>query len=295
MLTRSITGLIYVLVILGGIMGGACTFGALFAVVTVCCLWEFYGLLNVHKSASINRLHHCLGGLILFASFYSYQFAVTSYQLPVTSLQLPVTGYQLLIFLPYLLYLVSVLVAELYVENEDHIAHLGYIFLGQIYIALPFSLLNIVAFTQEGYTPIFLLALFVFIWVNDTGAYLTGMKFGKHRLIERISPKKTWEGFWGGLTFAALSSLAFAQTTTASVTGHWSLVTGNWQLVTAIWLAMALAVALFGVWGDLIESLFKRTLGIKDSGNALPGHGGFLDRFDSLLLAVYALVFFTCC
>ncbi|WP_162491141.1 phosphatidate cytidylyltransferase, partial [Candidatus Symbiothrix dinenymphae] len=144
--------------------------------------------------------------------FYSYQFAVTSYQLPVTSLQLPVTGYQLLIFLPYLLYLVSVLVAELYVENEDHIAHLGYIFLGQIYIALPFSLLNIVAFTQEGYTPIFLLALFVFIWVNDTGAYLTGMKFGKHRLIERISPKKTWEGFWGGLTFAALSSLAFAQT-----------------------------------------------------------------------------------
>jgi phosphatidate cytidylyltransferase len=255
LITRSLTGLIYVLVVLGGILGGEYTFGVLFALITVCCLWEFYGLLNVHKSASINRLHHCLGGLILFGTTYPHGF--TCYL--------------------YLIYLVSVLVAELYVKNKDHIAHLAHIFLGQIYIALPFSLLNIVAFGSEGYTSIFLLALFVFIWVNDTGAYLVGMKFGKHRLIERISPKKSWEGFWGGLVFTGLSSLVFA---------HYMP-----SVSIYLWLAMALLVALLGVWGDLIESLFKRTLGIKDSGNVLPGHGGFLDRFDSLLLAVYAMIF----
>ncbi|GHT41981.1 phosphatidate cytidylyltransferase [Bacteroidia bacterium] len=265
LITRSLTGLVYVLVILGSILGGGCTFGALFALVTVGCLWEFYGLLNVHKSASINRLHHCVGGLILFAaSFVAANGA----------------WHSTAVFGLYLAYLVSVLVAELYVKNSDHIAHLATVFLGQIYIALPLSMLNYVAFSGVGdnYTPIFLLALFVFIWLNDTGAYLIGMNFGKHRLIERISPKKSWEGFWGGLVFACLSAFAFA--------GY------EPSIHLYKWLAMALLAALLGVWGDLIESLFKRTLNIKDSGKVLPGHGGFLDRFDSLLLAVYAMIIF---
>ncbi|GHT06900.1 phosphatidate cytidylyltransferase [Bacteroidia bacterium] len=263
---RSLTGLIYVLVIVGGILNGAYAFGALFALVTICCLWEFYGLLNTHKNLSINRLHHCLGGLILFAT----TFVIASERWQST-----------MIFVPLLIYLVSVLVAELYAKNSDQMTHLGAIFLGQIYIALPLSLLNYVAFSRDGYIPTFLLALFVFIWLNDTGAYIIGILFGKHHLIERISPKKSWEGFWGGLFFAGLSSLAFAYYVPAI---HWY-----------IWLALALLVALFGVWGDLVESLIKRNLGIKDSGNALPGHGGFLDRFDSLLLAVYAVVFYCCC
>jgi phosphatidate cytidylyltransferase len=290
-------------VIVGGILGGPYTFGALFALVTVCCLWEFYGLLNTHKNLSINRLHHCLGGLILFIISYqlsviSYQLPVIGYQLPVTGYQLPITDYRLLVFGFYLLYIVSVLVAELYAKKSNPVANLGAIFLGQIYIALPLSLLNFLAFSGRSYDPTLVLALFVFIWMNDTGAYIIGVKFGKHRLIERISPKKSWEGFWGGLFFAGLSSLIFANTAPSLlVTAHCSLVTAHCSLLTAhcIWLALALLVALFSVWGDLVESLIKRNLNIKDSGNALPGHGGFLDRFDSLLLAVYAVVFYCCC
>jgi phosphatidate cytidylyltransferase len=169
----------------------------------------------------------------------------------------------------------------LYEKQPDPLAHLAYIFLGQGYIALPLSLLNFLAFPKaevSSYCSVFLLALFVFIWANDTGAYVLGMLFGKHRLFLRISPKKSWEGFAGGLIFAIASSLIFAHFEPAIPVYHW--------------IGISVSVALFAVWGDLVESLIKRTLEINDSGHALPGHGGFLDRFDSLLLAVYAIVFY---
>jgi phosphatidate cytidylyltransferase len=174
-------------------------------------------------------------------------------------------------------------VSELYEKQQDPITHMAYIFLGQCYIALPVSVLNLIAFSgiAEGtpvYNPLLILSLFIFIWVNDTGAYLVGILIGKHRLFERISPKKSWEGFFGGLLLTLAISLVFACFDKEVPWYHWT--------------ALSFVVVIFGTWGDLIESLIKRTLEVKDSGQSLPGHGGFLDRFDSLLLAVYAMLFY---
>ena len=121
-----------------------------------------------------------------------------------------------------------------------------------------------------------LLSIFVFIWLSDTGAYCVGSLIGKHRLFERISPKKSWEGSIGGGIFSIASSLGFA---------HFFPFMPGWQ-----WVGLAIVVVIFGTWGDLTESLMKRQLGIKDSGNILPGHGGMLDRFDSALMAIPAAV-----
>jgi len=135
---------------------------------------------------------------------------------------------------------------------------------------LPFSLLNFILFIKD-WQPLILLSVFVTIWVNDTGAYLTGVTIGKHRLFERISPKKSWEGFIGGAVFALLSGYVF------------SLLIPEIQLIN--WLVFSEIIVVFGTFGDLIESLMKRTVGVKDSGDLIPGHGGLLDRFDSMLLA----------
>ena len=141
-----------------------------------------------------------------------------------------------------------------------------------IFIALPFALLNFIAFIDaDQFKPLILLAVFVTIWVNDTGAYLFGITFGKHRLFERISPKKSWEGFFGGALAALASGYVF------------SLFIPEISLIQ--WLIFSEIIVIFGTFGDLIESLIKRTLLVKDSGTAIPGHGGLLDRFDSMLLA----------
>lgn len=126
------------------------------------------------------------------------------------------------------------------------------------------------------YNPILPLSIFIFTWINDTGAYCTGMLFGKHRLFERISPKKSWEGSIGGGAFSIIAAIIMAHFFPFMTLG--------------VWIGLALTIVIFGTWGDLTESLLKRTLGIKDSGNILPGHGGMLDRFDSTLMAVPAAV-----
>ena len=154
--------------------------------------------------------------------------------------------------------------------------------LSQLYVALPFALLNVLAFQNSPetssvtYNPILPLSIFVFIWLSDTGAYCVGSLIGKHRLFERISPKKSWVGSIGGAFFSIASSFVFA---------HFFPFMSTWQ-----WAGLAVTVVIFGTWGDLTESLMKRQLGIKDSGNILPGHGGMLDRFDSALMAIPAAV-----
>jgi phosphatidate cytidylyltransferase len=264
---RALTGFIYVALIVLGVVVNEYTFLALFSIVAVLCLWEFYGLVNAQKRARINPWYNCFGGALLFVSAYLYASGVFSHY----------------IFFPYLLYIVVVFISELYEKQQDPITHMAYIFLGQCYIALPLAMLNLIAFPEVEpgviiYYPILVLALFVFIWINDTGAYIIGILFGKHRLFERISPKKSWEGFFGGLIFTVASSLVFAYFET--------------QIPYYHWIGLSFVVVVFGVWGDLVESLMKRTLEVKDSGTSMPGHGGFLDRFDSLLLAVYAVLFY---
>ena len=264
---RLLTGTLYVVLLTACIVWSRYTYLVLFSIVVPLCLWEFYGLINAQKRTRINVYYNCLGGLLLFVS--SFLFASGTF------------GYY--IFFPYLLYVVIVLISELYEKRQDPITHMAYIFLGQCYVAIPFAVLNLIAFhpLQERvitYNWILILSLFVFIWVNDTGAYLIGILFGKRRLFERISPKKSWEGFFGGLVFTIASSLLFAYFVPAIPYYHW--------------IGLSFSIVVFGTWGDLIESLIKRTLSVKDSGQTLPGHGGYLDRMDSMLLAVYAMLFY---
>jgi phosphatidate cytidylyltransferase len=158
--------------------------------------------------------------------------------------------------------------------------------LSQMYIALPFSLINVLAFnaTNEGFVAfntLLPLSIFIFLWVNDSGAYCVGSLIGRHKLFPRISPGKSWEGSVGGAVFVLAAAYAISY-----------FLDQQQMLSMPAWLGLGLVVVIFGTWGDLVESLFKRTLGIKDSGNILPGHGGMLDRFDSSLLAIPAAVIY---
>lgn len=164
--------------------------------------------------------------------------------------------------------------------------------LSQMYIALPLSMLNVLAFrgTADGvvYSSLLPLSVFIFLWTNDTGAYLSGSLFGKHKLFPRVSPGKSWEGSIGGgiLVIVVAALIGMYENSDMHATN------AEVSLNIAQWIGMGLVVVFFGTWGDLVESLFKRTIGIKDSGNILPGHGGMLDRFDSSLMAIPAAVIY---
>ena len=177
-----------------------------------------------------------------------------------------------------LAYFITRLVAQLYAHPANHLHCLAQSMLAMAYVALPMSLLNVIYFD---YSPKLLLAAFILIWLNDTGAYCVGTLIGKHRLFERISPKKSWEGFWGGLAFCIAATWLL----------QWlDLFPACWSIAAAV--GFAIVTSVFATWGDLCESLIKRTLGVKDSGNIMPGHGGILDRIDSLLLVAPATLLY---
>ena len=263
---RAITGLIFVVTLIGCIVGSYLSFGVLFCIISAMATAEFCHLMNQQKGVKINRNICVLGSVALFLSFFYYGIN------PVQ------TG----IFIPYLFIIIYLMVSELYLKKENPLNNWAYAMLSQVYIALPFSLLNVLAFQSDetisatSYQYIFPLSIFAFNWINDTGAYCTGMLFGKHPLFKRISPKKSWEGSIGGAVFCIAASFAFAHFFPFMSIGEW--------------IGLALTIVVFGTWGDLSESLMKRQLGIKDSGTILPGHGGILDRFDSAILAIPAAV-----
>lgn len=263
LIKRALTGIIFVGVLIGAICFHPISFLIIFCLITGLTLWEFYGLVKHYEDASMKRLIGSMGGMYLFAATFAYSNQMAG-------------G---VIFLPYLLYLIYTLVGELYYKAPNPINNWAFTFFAQLYCAGTFTMLNFIATTpgasgESVYSPLFVMAIFIFIWLNDTGAYLIGSLIGKRKLFERISPKKSWEGFFGGLTVALGASQALA----------WYAPEVSWYN----WLGLSATVVLFGTWGDLIESLLKRTLGVKDSGNILPGHGGMLDRFDSLMLAAPA-------
>ena len=270
-IVRTITGVLFVAVLVCSFLRPQAMV-LLFALITGLTIWEFTGLVNEREHVTVNRLISTVAGVYFF-------FAVAGFSSELTPSA---------VFIPYLVSIIYLMVAELYLKNDDPIHSWAYTMMAQIYIALPFSLLNTLAFhlAPQGYVvydAILPLSVFVFLWMNDTGAYLCGSLLGKHKLFPRISPGKSWEGsIGGGILVIAVAVLV------------WYLA-DQYQLnqlgLTAIeWAGLGLTVVIFGTWGDLVESLFKRTLGIKDSGNILPGHGGMLDRFDSSLLAIPAAV-----
>ncbi len=258
---RILAGAVFVGLLLGGILFNEYSFVIVFSIITVLCLYEFYGLIENDANIPVTRVWNVLGGFFLFlGSFYYAAYSAS-----------------IIAFAPYITYLLILFISELYLKRQNPIQSIAYSILGQVYIAGPLALTNYLVFAYEpgSYHYVFILALLVFIWVNDSFAYLTGMAFGKHRLFERISPKKSWEGFVGGATVAIASSLIFA---------HFCP-----NLSIPQWLGFAAVTVAFGTWGDLFESLIKRTLGVKDSGNMIPGHGGILDRFDSTIFAIPAI------
>ena len=243
----------------------------LFALVTGLTIWEFTGLVNDREKVSVNRMICTVAGVYFFLAMAGYNSGITS------------SG----VFVPYLITLVYLMVAELYLKQEDPVNDWAYTMMSQLYIALPFSMINVLAFRSAGsdiaYTYLIPLSVFFFLWVNDAGAYICGSLLGKHKLFPRISPGKSWEGSIGGGILVMIVAVII-----------WHLSeqydVNDLQLSALQWAGLGLVVVVFGTWGDLVESLFKRTLGIKDSGHILPGHGGMLDRFDSTLMAFPAAV-----
>ena len=243
--------------------------GGLFMLLTALTVNEFIKIVSQRGEVSVNRPIVIMGSCYLFFVFWLNSMTQSS---------------SLLLFVPYLALLLYLYIKELYSEHENPIANLGIIMLSQLYVVLPLSLINVLAFTQfqcySDHAAFYAipLSMYVFIWINDTGAYLSGITLGKHKLFPRISPKKSWEGAIGGALATTASAFAIARLF-------------PFMSVTQ-WIGMALVVVVFGTFGDLTESMMKRHLNIKDSGRILPGHGGILDRLDSMLFAIPAVVIY---
>lgn len=256
MLQRAISGAVFVAIVVLCIWYHPLTLGALLLFVLVGGLLEFYRL-SKQAGVSAQALLGVLTAVTLFASHFAY----THYQADARWhwLALPVA-----MLIP---------IVELYRNKPAPFNNIAWTFLGMCWVAVPFTLLNDFHLhpITKAYNGQVLLGYFFLLWTSDTCAYLSGRTFGRNKLFERISPGKTWEGSIGGTILTVLIAWVVSRYFTV--------------LEPAQWMAMAAVVAVFGTLGDLVESMFKRSIGVKDSGNIMPGHGGFLDRFDGVLVS----------
>ena len=273
LIIRTLTGAVYVLLLIGCTVYSPVSAFFFFAIAAAGTLWEFGTLMNTYNGASMPRPINAMAGLVLVAAVW------------LSAIASPQTAKMLALYGLLLLYII---ISELYRRAENPLKNWALCFASQIYIAVPFALLPLLSIVYNAdsntfaYNWIYPIALFIFLWVNDTFAYLCGCSLQKYipaKLFPRISPKKSWIGSFGGGLFTLLAAV----------------IIWLWQPETMPlwrWLGFALTVVVFGTWGDLVESLIKRQLGIKDSGHILPGHGGLLDRFDSALLVIPASVIY---
>ena len=263
---RTLSGIVMLVVVLGAVLVSPYTMAALFVLLTIGAQWEFYKIARQTGAAPLRVYPTIIGALLVGGGF-----AV-------------VTGMLSLSWLLCLLPLYGVLfITELYRKSSMPLTNVAWALTGIMYIAVPFALLTVLPCTEapEGgfvYNPLVVLGVIFTVWANDIGAYLIGRWLGRHRLFERISPKKSWEGFLGGVC----SAIAVG------------ILMGYWQDASLLlWAGAGLVIAVSSVFGDLVESMLKRSVGLKDSGSIIPGHGGFLDRFDALLMAVpFVFVYF---
>jgi phosphatidate cytidylyltransferase len=226
----------------------------IFVLVVAVLIKEIYTLIQ-HEGSLLKQGFGILGGVYLFVATFLYAGAYVDN----------------LIFLPYILFLLIQLISGLYIKKVNPISQWGQELFVQFYCAGALSLLCFIPYMGSAeYNSLLLLMIFILIWLNDTGAFLIGSWIGKHRMFERISPLKSWEGFIGGFIISIIASQVLA---------HYFDVLSWYE-----WLIFAVLVVIAGTFGDLIESLLKRAVGAKDSGRILPGHGGMFDRFDSAIL-----------
>ena len=282
LIIRTLTGVIYVLLLVGCTVYSPVSAFFFFAIVAAATLWEFGTLMNTYVGAGMPRPINAMAGVVLAAGVW------------LSAIASPQTAQM---FSLYGLLLLYIIVSALYRRSPKPLKDWALCFASQVYIALPFALLPLLSIVYDAgtgtlaYNWIYPLALFIFLWVNDTFAYLCGcslQKYIPYKLFPRISPKKSWIGSIGGGLFTLLAAVVVWRLDN----GQWSMVNGQSSMPLLRWLGFALVVIVFGTWGDLVESLIKRQLGIKDSGHVLPGHGGMLDRFNSALLVIPASVIY---
>jgi len=252
-LTRAVSGLVYCGIIVGCVLYGAPGVLLLSALLSLAACAEFAKISNELTKKTGPALILDIAGCFCLCLGY--------------------LGNTLIIWLAMM---IIRMVMQLYINSDRPLRDLAHSFMSQIYIGIPMGIMVAIAWILD---PKIILAIFILLWINDTGAFILGCTLGRNKLFERISPKKTWEGFIGGL----LCSLGMSALFSNGLFGMNSLTSD-----IVMWLGMGAIVSVFGTWGDLVESMIKRNLHIKDSGNIMPGHGGILDRVDSLLLALPA-------
>ena len=252
---RIIAALAGVAILLTAIIYSPWTYFAIFLFICLLCLLEFYRLTRVDAVKPIRSWGSICGMSIFFLSYLVESGLINS-------------KYYVLAF-PLL---IGVFFIQLYRKDSKPFHNIAFTLLGVLYISVPFALLNRMAFRGDGYDYMVVVGLLFISWASDTGAYFVGARFGKTKLFERVSPKKTWEGSLGGTALAMVTAFVFSLLTDALP---------QWQFF-----AVAVIIVVAGTYGDLFESLFKRSLAVKDSGDAIPGHGGFLDRFDGIFVSL---------
>lgn len=254
---RTISGIAYLIVVIGSLFLGKYAFGSLFLVISLIALAEYFSISGYAGSEEVTIIG-LISGAAAFILLYLCASGILNNSYSYT-----------LFFIP-----VVFMITGLFLKN-DSVKRISMLFIGFFYISVPMALTSFLAFpsiNQNHYTHRILLGLLALVWINDTGAYVTGMLFGRHKMFERISPKKSWEGFAGGTMFTILA--AFFMNRLMGISDRFE------------WIVLAVIVCIFGVYGDLAESLIKRNVQVKDSGTLIPGHGGVLDRFDSMLFVV---------
>ena len=261
LLVRSLSGIIYIAIIIGCILWGIFPFTWMAAVFAAIAVIEFEKITHELHQRTVPAL------LLDIAGAVSLAFAWMLYPIVL-----------------WIFILLCRMTMELYLKSDSPLANLARSLMTQLYIGLP---LGLMACIGEWWGLDIVLAVFMMIWLNDTGAFLVGSMLGRHRLFERISPKKSWEGFFGGLLFNIIAAAIFCY-----YGGMFFALEGlpgyNSEVAIYVWIGLGITVTLFATWGDLVESMIKRNLNIKDSGNIIPGHGGILDRIDSLLFVMPA-------
>ena len=263
LLVRVATGAVFAITLLASILYSKVSFGALFLLITLLSVNEFCTIVKRHKGTTFSTWLAMLGGGYLYIATFIMVFHGVNVS--------PLTIYS-----PYIAVVAYIFIRQLFDTESKPLDNYAYFALSQIYVAAPLALLNILACTNTEtgctYSWILPISIFLFIWCNDTGAFFVGCSIGRHKMFERISPKKTWEGFIGGAVVAIIAGVVFSR---------FFDIMNVWQ-----WIGMAATVVGAGTLGDLVESSMKREMDIKDTSNILPGHGGMLDRFDSTLLAI---------